>query len=497
MERRNTKVEISSEKLTKKKRGQFYTPSELIKTFLLPEIRSMLWQRTWVDLYCGEGNLLLPLIEDIEVGKRELFFQEHIRGFDIEGAALEKFGGKLIQMGISEEIIRRNLKQLDTLTSFPLIEAKYSLFHLTNPPYLYRGYIPKTGITRDLLRYFDGQRKGLQDLYQVALFNDVVAGIPDMVYIIPTNFLFGDACSNYIRELLFPFYYLKKVFLFEQRVFKETGTNVCLCWFQRKETPSLNAQQCLAIKIANRTQEKRTYILSPKHKWRAGAEFEDFVASLRAKTPLAFRWYLRKEEVEKNPGQFALCVLDVNEYKKCQILVNKTFAEEIRRNILFLRTLDTGRPDGKAGLYEHREVFGTEGIMVSKPYTYRTHPIQIFFKERLSEDELKFIKFWFNSILSLLRQKLGSDFMTTYREATRFYTRKYLGLNQARKILETCPLKDLDPFERQRVLDLLRTGQIKDLEFWLNSYLERRATNNVKEQFPLFTHFVGEPRTSS
>jgi hypothetical protein len=48
----------------------------------------------------------------------------------------------------------------------------------------------------------------------------------------------------------------------------------------------------------------------------------------------------------------------------------------VKANPLFVRTLDTGSADGRAGLYFIPEVFDADGIVVTKA-TYRTHPIQL------------------------------------------------------------------------------------------------------------------------
>lgn len=47
--------------------------------------------------------------------------------------------------------------------------------------------------------YFSGPNNGYQDLYQIALINDLRNNIFNMIYIIPTNFLFGFSVSNKIR----------------------------------------------------------------------------------------------------------------------------------------------------------------------------------------------------------------------------------------------------------------------------------------------------------
>jgi hypothetical protein len=95
-------------------------------------------------------------------------------------------------------LAREHIRQRDTLADYPdeILRSPLPVYHVTNPPYLYLGYIPKHPETRPYLRYFTGRNEGYQDLYQIALINDLRYAVPKMAYIIPSNFLFGDAISN-------------------------------------------------------------------------------------------------------------------------------------------------------------------------------------------------------------------------------------------------------------------------------------------------------------
>jgi hypothetical protein len=64
-------------------------------------------------------------------------------------------------------------------------------------------------------------------------------------------------------------------------------------------------------------------------------------------------------------------------YRVLEVGVDAALYEYVKANPLFVRTLDTGSADGRAGLYFIPEVFGADGIVVTKA-TYRTHPIQVF-----------------------------------------------------------------------------------------------------------------------
>jgi len=93
--------------------------------------------------------------------------------------------------------------------------------------------------------------------------------------------------------------------------------------------------------------------------------------------------------------------LDVNEYKNIVLNVNEDLYKKIKSNILFVRTLDTGKMDGRVGLYEVKEVFNVDGIFVSKS-KHRTHPIQIFLEPIISKEHQKLLKNYFNLLLPCL-----------------------------------------------------------------------------------------------
>jgi type I restriction-modification system DNA methylase subunit len=155
-------------------------------------------------------------------------------------AILHRVGYPLLQEAIKQEHIR----QRDTLADYPdeILRSPLPVYHVTNPPYLYLGYIPKHPETRPYLRYFTGRNEGYQDLYQIALINDLRHAVPKMVYIIPSNFLFGDAISNKIRDDLLDAYTIRKAYLFEQSLFEHTGVHVMIAFFERK--PHVCAVKC-------------------------------------------------------------------------------------------------------------------------------------------------------------------------------------------------------------------------------------------------------------
>jgi hypothetical protein len=140
----------------------------------------------------------------------------------------------------------------------------------------------------------------------------------------------------------------------------------------------------------------------------------------------------------------------------------------VKANPLFVRTLDTGSTEGRAGLYFIPEAFGADGIVVTKA-TYRTHPIQVFIEPRLPLEDLQLLKDYFNLLLEYFRALTDSEFMTTYKYSESMYTRKYLGLSQAKALIETFPYLELSAEERDRLRMLVQSRDAEGVIAFLKS----------------------------
>ena len=469
---------------TEKKRREFgahLTSIDIFKKFVFPEIESILYKYTWVDLFCGEGNLILPILEAIPEGKRIDFFKNHIFLFDIQKEMVEKSIENAKIYGIPDTIARNNIRQRDTLQNYPDIKSfKLPPYHITNPTYLYIGYIVKNSERN--LRYFTGQNEGYQDLYQIALMNDLRHGLQKLIYIIPTNFLFGFSVSNKIRKDFLPFYNIKKAIIFERKIFEFTGTNVCICFFEKKTQSSQEPIIFKASKINSKIKE-REYNLSPKNFYRAGGEFDEYISYFKAPIPLKIKFYLTLDEVVKNKGQKEVKLLDVNDFSNGYFRfhtyrVNEKLYNKLNNNPLFVRTLDTGGWNGRVGIYNVKETFGVDGIVVTKE-KYRTHPIQIFITPDLPEEDLILLKNYFNLMLEYFRDITDSEFLTTFKYSNSDYIRKYLGLSQTKKLLETFPVH-LIPKEQKKVLKILIEQKniegIKDVLLSVDKKREKQPT---------------------
>ncbi len=455
--------------------GEYLTSISIFKNIILPEIKQEIYTYRWVDLFCGEGNLVLPILELVPENKRVEFFKKHIFLFDIQKEMIERAILNALKYGIPKEIAQKNILQRDTIKNYPafIFDSNLPVYHITNPPYLYIGYIAKHKETQKYLEYFQGVNEGYQDLYQLALINDLRNGVKKMAYIIPSNFLFGFSISNKIRDDFFPYYTIRKAFIFEKKIFEFTGTNVIICFFERKKIPKREKIIFDGVKINKKTQ-KKVYVLDPKNHFRAGNEFEEFIKQYKTSKPLKVSYYLTMEEVEENKGNKKIKVIDANafngkEYKKKVIYINDKLYNKIKSNILFVRTIDTGRFEGRAGLYLINEVFGVDGILVSKS-RYRTHPIQIFFTPQLSKDEQILLKDYFNIVLEYFRKKTDSEFMTTYKYSNSEYTRKYLGLSQVRGLIETFPILSLKGWKRNEFENLINKKDTEGVISFVKSF---------------------------
>lgn len=430
--------------LIKRRRfGEHLTSVDIFKEYIMPKIKDQIDNYAWVDFFAGEGNLILPILDLVPENKRIRFFHDNIFLFDIQMEMVERSIKNAESYGIPRSVAEKNIRLRDTLKEYPVLNTNKPIFHITNPPYLYIGYIAKHKENLSQLDYFSGSYRGLQDLYQIALMNDMWNGINKMIYIIPSNFLFGHSVSNLIRTKFLPQYKINDAIIFEKKIFENTGTNVVICFFERTGTGNKTIK-FKATKINGEIQE-REYVLTKENNYRAGSEFDYYIRTNK-KNCLQISYYLTKKEIDSNIGKNKVLLLNSKEYKNGKyteetFFVNNELYDKIMKSPLFIRTVDTGGENGKAGLYYIREFFGTDGIFVDGN-TYRTNPIQVFVKPFLSPEQLKRLQSTFNQTLNTLRETTDSEFMTTYKYSDNGkYTRKYLGLLQAKKLLETIDIE--------------------------------------------------------
>ncbi|MCS7123056.1 MAG: N-6 DNA methylase [Candidatus Aenigmarchaeota archaeon] len=466
--------------------GEHFTPVDIFQKFIFPYIKDRIYDHIWVDLFAGEGNLILPILNTIPTKERIDFFIENIFLFDIQEKNVYKAIEKAQTYGIPEDIAKEKIIQKDTLKDYPqqLLKTNKKVFHITNPPYLYLGHIPKNKETQKYLEYFRNENKGYQDLYQIAMINDLRAKIQEMIYIIPTNFLFGYSVANKIRKDFLRFYKILKAFIFEENIFETTGQNVMICFFSRKDIPKNEKVEFNGIKIKDGEWVQKRFVLLPENNYRAGGVFEEFVKNYKAPQPLSIKFYLTINELKSNTGSFKVRLVDANNFKennRYQVLevgVDEKMCKKIKSNDLFLRTLDTGGVQGRVGLYSITEVFEADGIVVTKE-KHRTHPIQVFIEPPLTQEEQKILKNYFNMLLEYFRKETDSDFLTTYKYSSSPYTRKYLGLKQSKALIETLPLKSMNQTEINTLKTLINQKKIHEVLTYIKTKNKEKTSRNL------------------
>jgi hypothetical protein len=472
----------ASERKRRRALGEHLTPSQVFQEYVLPALMPLRTHYRWVDMFAGAGDLIFPLLEQTHPEERTEFFREHVFLYDIQPEMVERCVQRATQLGIPEPIARQNIRCQDTLAHYPteILDSRLPVYHVTNPPYLYLGYIVKHPETQPYLQYFKGMNEGYQDLYQIALINDLRHNLQRMVYIIPTNFLFGYSNSNKIRDDFLPFYAIEKAIILEKDLFEHTGVHVAICFFKRKMKPAREAQTFEGLKI-NHAVQSRLYRLSPAYHYRAGAEFEEFTTQFRASRPLKVEYYLYQSTVEEHPGEHCLRLVDANEftgrdYRRFTAQVDEALYTRVQANPLFVRTLDTGTADGRAGLYLIPEVFEANGIAITRS-PYRTHPIQVFLEPTLPYEDVILLRDYFNLLLEYFRSRTDSEFLTTYKYSESAYTRKYLGLSQAKALIETFPYRDISPAQRETLREAVNERDAEKVIVLLESF---RSSGNLR-----------------
>ena len=478
-----SKKDFNKEKSIRRNLGVHLTSRDIFRDYIYNYIKDNLYHYLWIDLYAGEGNLILPILNSIPKSKRIEFFSNHIFLFDIQKEMVKKCIKKAETYGIPRNIAERNIFLYDSLGEFPkfLNNKKFPIFHITNPPYLYLGYIRKHKETQRHLKYFKNENDGYQDLYQIAMINDLRNSVKNLIYIIPSNFIFGASISNKFRLDFLKYYNISKMYIFEKQIFKHTGTNICICFFKRKQKPLNNIIRFEGVKIKKENELNIEYCLKPEFKYRAGTEFNEFLNQFHTNKPLVVKYYLEKKEVINNQGSFPIDVIDANmyisnKYNDLKLNLNKQLSDKIRSNILYVRTVDTGGVAGRVGLYEIKKDFNVDGIYVSKA-TYRTSPIQLFLEPKISIQNQILLKEFFNFLLEYFRIKLDSEFLTTYKYSSAKYTRRYLGLIQVRQLIETFPLLSLDNNQKKVFRYLVKNKNFLKLEEFLISISFGNNTN--------------------
>ncbi|GAG79239.1 unnamed protein product, partial [marine sediment metagenome] len=137
--------------------------------------------------------------------------------------------------------------------------------------------------------------------------------------------------------------------------------------------------------------------------------------------------------------------------------------------------VDSGSEEGRVGINIIINEFNVDGILVSGN-TYRTHPIQIFFSPQLSVENQKLLKKFFNLILEHFREKLDSEFLTTFKYSNSKYTRKYLGLIYVKRLIETYPYLDFNKEQNETLKNLILNNDVAGILNLLENHKKHYLT---------------------
>ena len=99
----------SQEIRNRRKFGMHLTSKDIFYKYIYPEIKQVINNYIWVDLYAGEGNLVLPILDFISPNARDDFFLNHIFLFDIQKEMVNKCIRSAESYGISDVIAKQNI----------------------------------------------------------------------------------------------------------------------------------------------------------------------------------------------------------------------------------------------------------------------------------------------------------------------------------------------------------------------------------------------------
>ena len=426
--------------------GSHLTPVSIFQTYILPEIRPLLPDHNFMDLFCGEGNLILPMLDLLPRSERTDYFRKHIQMYDVDPEMVNKSIENAAEYGVDRKVLEDRIRVRDSILSYPEVRNPVKTIHITNPPYLYVGHIMKHAEASSHASYFIGKNEGYQDLYQLALINDLRHCIQKLVYVIPTNFLFADSASRKIRLDFLARYFISKCRLFESRIFENTGVNVGIFEFVLDPKGEHSSIQFDAVQENQNLKVKR-FTLDSSSGFRQKMNIDE-ISSIGGVDRIKAKFYLTIDEVMSSGGNMDVTLVDSKHlsngrYSRSTFSVDDRLHRKLLSNPLFVRTVDTGSPDGRAGLHDIREEFDADGIVVSGN-TYRTNPIQLFIQPDITREQSMKLMHLFNNKLEKMRSESDSSFMTTYRYSSNpHYIRKYLGLKQVSTIISSFRLDDL------------------------------------------------------
>ncbi len=279
-----------------------------------------------------------------------------------------------------------------------LAPKKYS-FVITNPPYLNINKADK--ITKE--RYFNNFE--YEDLYQISLAS--IMDSDEGIVIVPINFLSAEN-SRKIRDRFFGKFRIVEMNYFKNQVFSDTTYNV-IAFYYKKKRNTLDDSFIINCRIFP-DRQKIKIKLEQKFHWTIGGN--DLIQIEKQRNTLGIH------RLVENDLESGSCIIKaahnhiktVREYR-----VSGPLRDSIKENLILLRAIDSGTPEGKIRL-ENIKKYGVD-CLVSKESS--RNMIYLLFEKRLSLDEQEKIIETFNEEIGKLRKDYFSLFLTNFRDNDR------------------------------------------------------------------------------
>ena len=317
----------------KQKYGQFFTTNYkyILQNFKIPNnIKNI------IEPFVGNEDLL----NFVDINKY------HIEKYDIDPQ-------------------NKNIKKRDTILNPPNYNNK---FVLTNPPYLARNK------NKDKSLY---NKYKVNDLYKCFLINLLNNKCLGGIIIIPLNF-FSSIRKNDIklRKDFLNIYNIKKINIFEEKVFKDTSYTVCSLLFELKNDTLNN----IYIKLYIYPSKKELLIqLNEKNNYTIGGE----IYLLKINKKIHIDRLTKKNKNKHNITNIKVNCIDNNEKDKIKLYLTEE---------------------------KNRYIDNTEKLSAR---TFAT----LIIRPNLNTDQQKKLIIDFNKYLDDMRKKYNSLFLTNYRES--------------------------------------------------------------------------------
>lgn len=352
--------------MVKKQLGQFFTTNA---DYILQNLEKYVKGKEATDPFAGGGDL-------IKWAKKNGV--KKIKGFDVDKKLTD---GKFIFHNDS------------------ILNPQKYKFILTNPPYL---NINKAN-NPTKKKYFT--KSGLEDLYQVSLSS--LMDSEEGIAIVPINFLSAEN-SRKIRNLFFHKFEIIEMNYFKQQVFPDTTYNVIAFYYKKKKDIFENE---FTIKTRVYPEIKKTDIkLKKEFNWTIGGEI---LSQIKKQENTLGIYRLTEDHLIFGNKEVRAAYNHIKDVKTLK--VSERLYEDIKKNIILLRAIDSGTDKGKIRL-ENINNYDLE-CLISKESS--RNMVYLVFRNQISVAEQEKIINLFNFELSKLRESYMSLFLTNFRDNDR------------------------------------------------------------------------------